>query len=66
MATAWPSSVGLRDWASNHQGVEASWPINLAQKNTQREIKLQKTPRDGAEHREGEADAQGTGYRRTR
>ena len=28
-------------------------------------IKLHKTPRDGAEHGEGEAEAQGTGGRRT-
>ena len=31
------------------------------QKDTQHGIKLQTTPRDGAEHGEGEADAQGTG-----
>ena len=30
------------------------------------EIKLHTTPRDGAKHGEGEADAQGTGGRRTR
>ena len=62
----WPSSAWARDWASNCQGGEALWPLDLAQKNTQRDIKLHKTPRDGAEHGEGEEDAQGTGDRRAR
>ena len=45
--------------------MEAPWPLDLAQNDTQREIKHQKTPRDGAEHGEGEADVQETGDRRT-
>ena len=32
-----------------------------AKVHPKRDIKLQKTPRDGREHGEGEADAQGTG-----
>ena len=51
--------MGERAWASDRQGVEAPWPLVLVQKDTQREIKLQKTPRDGAEHREDEADVHG-------
>ena len=46
--------------------MEAPWPLELAQKDTQRDIKLHKTPRDGAEHGEGEEDTQGTGDRRAR
>ena len=46
--------------------MEAPWPLDLEQKDTQRYIKLHKTPRDGAEHGEGEEDAQGTGDRRAR
>ena len=69
MANACPSSAGAgaraRDCASYCQGVEASWPIDPAQNETQREIKPQKTPRDGAEHGEGEMDEQGMGYIRT-
>ena len=45
--------------------MEAPWPLELVQKDTQREIKLHKTPIDGSEHGDGEADAQGTGDRRT-
>ena len=46
--------------------MEAPWPFTLVQKDTQKDIKLQKTPIDVAEHGEGEADAQGAGDRRTR
>ena len=56
----------MRDWESNHQGVEAPRPQVFMQKDTQRGIKLQTTPRYGAEHGEGEADSQGAGGRRTR
>ena len=59
MATAYPSNAGARVWASNCQEVEVPWPLELSQKDTQREIKIQNTPRDGAEHSEVEADAQG-------
>ena len=37
-----------------------------ANRHPKREIKFQKTPRDGPEHREGEADAQGTGGKRNK
>ena len=57
--------MGERDWASDLQGVEAPWPLALAQKDTRRDIKLQKIPRDAAENGKGEADAQGPGDRRT-
>ena len=66
MATAWPISAGARGWASDRQGMEAPWTLDLAQKDTKREIKHQNTPRDSAEHGEDEADAQGTGDRRIR
>ena len=45
-ATAWPSSAGTWACASNSQGVEAPWPLYLAQKDTRGHIKPQKTPRD--------------------
>ena len=51
----------MRAWNINHQGVEAPRPQVFTQKYTQRGIKLHTTPRDGAEHGEGEADAQGKG-----
>ena len=41
-------------------------PLVFSQKYNQAGIKLYKTPRDGAEHRKGEAEAEGTGVRRTR
>ena len=66
MAMAWISNEWARAWASYCQGVESPWHINLAQKDTRRLIKLQKTPKDGVEHREGEAYAQGTGDGKTR
>ena len=66
METEWPSRAGTRDWARDRQGGEAPWPIDLAQKDTQRKIKPHMTPRDRAEHRESREDAQGTGDRRTR
>ena len=58
---AWKSSAGARAWESNHQVLEAPSPLVFAQNDTQTGIKLQKTPRDGAEHRKGEAEAEGTG-----
>ena len=61
MSMLCPSYTGARDWENHRQGVEALWPLDLAQNYTWREIKLQKTPRDGAEHREGDADAQDRG-----
>ena len=36
MATACTSNMGERDWSSDHQGVESPWPLDLAQKDTQR------------------------------
>ena len=39
--------------------MEEPWPLNLAQNDTQREIKLYKTLTDGAKNGEGEVDAQG-------
>ena len=48
MATACMISSGERYWARNSQGVEETWPLDLEQKGTQNEIRLQKTPRDGA------------------
>ena len=66
MAPTCPSSARARARASNHQGVEAPRPQVFTQKDTQRGIKLQTTPRDGTEHGEGESDAQGTGIYRTR
>ena len=41
--------------------MEAPRPLVFAQNDTQTGIKLQKTPRDGAEHRKGKAEAEGTG-----
>ena len=41
--------------------MEAPRPQVFTQKDTQRGIKLQMTPRDGAEHGGVEADAQGKG-----
>ena len=58
---AWTIIAGARAWASNHQGVQAPRPKVFTQKDTQREIKLQTIPRDGAEHGEVEADAKGVG-----
>ena len=60
----WTSSTGARAWASDCQGVKASRPQVFAQKDTRTGNKLQKTPRDGAENGEVEAEAQGTGGRR--
>ena len=34
-ATAWPISAEVRAWESDHQGVEALWPLYLAKKDTQ-------------------------------
>ena len=39
-------------------------PQVFTQKDTQQGIKLQTTPRDGAEHREGEADEQRLGVQK--
>ena len=66
MAPEWPSYAGARAWESNHQGVESPRPQVFTQKDTQRGIKLQKTQKDGAEHGEGDEDAQGTGRQRAR
>ena len=60
-ATAWPSSAGAGAWTSYLQRMEATRPLALEQKDTWKGIKLQKTPRDGAELGEGEADAHKTG-----
>ena len=56
MAPAWPIISRTRDWASNHHGVEVTRPQVFTQKDTQRGIKLQTTPKDGAEHGEFKAD----------
>ena len=64
MAMAWQSETGARDWVSDCQGVDAHRPLVLAQNDTQKGIKLKKTPIDDAEHDEGEADAQGTGVKK--
>ena len=61
MVMACPKSARLRDWESNRQGVEGPWTLALAQKDTQRDIKIHKIPRDVTENREREADSQGTG-----
>ena len=55
----------MRDWESDHQGVEAPRPQAFTQKDTQLVIKLQMTPRDGAEHGEGEMGSQKKGGQRT-
>ena len=60
MVMACPKSARLRDWESNRQGVEGPWTLALAQKDTQRDIKIHKIPRDVTEHGEREADSQGT------
>ena len=52
-APEWPGSVEVRAWESNFQGVEAPRPLLFAQKDTRTGMKLQKTPRDCAEHGEG-------------
>ena len=59
------SSAGARDWESDCQVVEAPRPQVFAQNDTKRES-LQKTPRDGMEHGDGEADTQWKGERITR
>ena len=55
----------MRDWASDHQGVEAPRPQFFEQKDTRQESIFRRQSRDGAEHGEGEAEAQGAGGRRT-
>ena len=62
--TAWSSSAGVRTWVRDLQGVEAPWPLSLAQKYTQRDVEIRKTPIYDAEHREEEDYSQGRVYRR--
>ena len=49
----WPCSVGEGAGASDFQGMEALWPLGLAQKWTPKDTKTQKIQGSGAAHIEG-------------
>ena len=62
MTTAWLSSKGSEGLGEKFLDIGGAQASSLSAKGHQkREIKLQKTPRDSAEHGEGEANAHWTG-----